>query len=155
MTTATWSGRALCQCASHSPRYGLTGGWVQQFNASYPECFLPCALVGKGPRGGLQVDNLFMKRHKLVCNFFLRQNTINEGFQQDINTHHGHCTMELVYTKDGTFNFWALEVTDLVKSKLLICFCRINWVQDRLSLDYEDPCSSSPVSQRLTLLSGL
>ena len=65
------------------------------------------------------------------------------------------CTFEIVSTKEGTFNFWALEVTDLRESSLLLYFCRINWAQDRLSLNYKDPCSSSPVSQRLSLSSGL
>jgi len=58
-----------------------------------------------------------------------------------------HCTKELVHTKEGTFNFWSLEVTDHVESKLLLYFCRISWAQDRLSLNYKDPCSTSPVSQ--------
>ena len=29
-----------------------------------------------------------------------------------------HCTFEIACTREGTFNFWALEVTDLVESKL-------------------------------------
>ena len=66
-----------------------------------------------------------------------------------------HCTIEIVSTKEGTFNCWALEVTDLRESSLLLYFCRINWAQDRLSLNYKDPCSTSPVSQRLSLSSGL
>ena len=32
-----------------------------------------------------------------------------------------HCTMELVSTEEGTFNFWALEVTDLKEN----FFCSI------------------------------
>ena len=44
----------------------------------------------------------------------------------------GHCTLEIACTREGTFNFWALEVTDLVESKLLLYFCRISWAQDRL-----------------------
>ena len=27
-----------------------------------------------------------------------------------------HCNMELVFTKEGIFNFWALEVTDLIEN---------------------------------------
>ena len=65
------------------------------------------------------------------------------------------CTLENVSTEEGTFNFWALEVIDLRESSLLLYFCRINWAQDRLSLNYKDPCSTSPVSQRLSLSSGL
>ena len=33
----------------------------------------------------------------------------------------------------------ALEVTDLAESKLLLYFCRINWAQDRLLMDYRAP----------------
>ena len=66
-----------------------------------------------------------------------------------------HCTFEIVSTEVGTFNFWALEVTDLRESSLLLYFRRINWAQDRLSPTYRDPCSISPVSQRLSLSSGL
>ena len=65
------------------------------------------------------------------------------------------CTLEIVSTEEGTFNFWALEVTYLRESSLLLYFCRINWAQDRLSLNYKDSCSTSPVSQWLSLSSGL
>ena len=65
------------------------------------------------------------------------------------------CTFEIVSTEEGTFNFWALDVTDLRESSLLLYFCRINWAQDRLSLNFKDPCSTSPVSLRLSLSSGL
>ena len=34
-----------------------------------------------------------------------------------------HCTLEILYTQDGTFNFWALEATDFVESKFLLYFC--------------------------------
>ena len=40
--------------------------------------------------------------------------------------------MELVYTEEGTFIFWALEATDLVERKLLLYFFSINWEQDKL-----------------------
>ena len=66
-----------------------------------------------------------------------------------------HCTFEIACTREGTFNFWALEVTDLVESKLMLYFCRINLAEDRLSLNYRAPCSTSPVSQQLFLSSGL
>ena len=39
--------------------------------------------------------------------------------------------IDFLYTEDATFNFWALEVTDHVESKLQLYFCRINWAQDR------------------------
>ena len=42
-------------------------------------------------------------------------------------------TKELVYTEEGTFNFWALGVTELVENELLLYFCMINLAQDRLS----------------------
>ena len=40
--------------------------------------------------------------------------------------HSLHCTFEIVSTEEGTFNFWALEVTELRESSLLLYFCRIN-----------------------------
>ena len=64
-------------------------------------------------------------------------------------------TKEFLYTDEDTFNFWALEVTDLTESKLLLYFCRITWAQDRLSTIYKYPYSTSPVFQRLSLLSML
>ena len=54
-------------------------------------------------------------------------------------------------TGEATFNLWVLEVTGLVESKLLLYF----WAHDRLSLNYKGPCFTSPVSQRLSLSSGL
>ena len=54
-----------------------------------------------------------------------------------------HCTFEIACTREGTFNFWALEVTNLVESKLMLYFCRINLAEDRLSLNYRAPCSTS------------
>ena len=64
-------------------------------------------------------------------------------------------TLEIVSTEEGTINFWALEVIDLRESSLLLYLCRISWAQDRLALNHKDPCSTSPVSQRLSLSSGL
>ena len=69
----------------------------------------------------------------------------------------GHCTFEIVCTREGTFNCWALQDSGggLVESKLLLYFCRIKWAQDRISLNITDPCSTSPVSQRLSHSPGL
>ena len=39
---------------------------------------------------------------------------------------------QIIFTKQSTFNFQALEVTDFVESKLLQYFCKTNCVHDRL-----------------------
>ena len=55
------------------------------------------------------------------------------------------CTKEVLYTKQGTYNFRALEETELVDDQLLLYFCKINSAQERLSMNYRDPSFSSSV----------
>ena len=63
--------------------------------------------------------------------------------------------MELVSTEEGTFNFWALEVTDPRENMFLLYSRRIMCAQNESLQDYKAPVSVSPVSQRLSLSAGL
>ena len=54
------------------------------------------------------------------------------------------CTLEIVYTREGTFNFWALEVNDLIEN--LLYSRRIICAENESLQDYKAPVSISPVS---------
>ena len=120
-----------------------------------------CSRVFKNREGTINLFHLSIQKLKVpsISNVqcLWQQDGLGENGAMWSNTRGvgAQCTLEFIYTEKGTFNFWALEVTDLAESKLLLYFCRINWAQDRLLMDYRAPCSTSPVSQQLFLSSGL
>ena len=65
------------------------------------------------------------------------------------------CTLEIVSTEEGTFNFWALEVTDLIENLFLLYSRRIICAENESLQDYKAPVSISPMLQRLSLSSVL